>query len=172
MHRAILIILLFWSAAFGEIVDSIVAKVNDHSITYSEILQEGGMLNIENNVPPDTPVSKDLKEKILDLLIIRNILFIEAKAKEVTVDEELVSAKYEQYMKNVEVPAYLKKYEITPLEFRMIIKERLISDKMTTEFIKKKFKNAEISSEAKKKAVEEWYLTLKKRQQIILYTIP
>jgi len=167
-----LVLALFTSLVFGEIVDSVVAKSKNTVFTYSEIVQEGQLLNIENRVPMETPFSKELKKKILDLLIIRDILFVEAVQEGITAEENEINKALRRYYKLKELKNYLKNFDITKQEFRIILKKRIIADKMTLGFLKKKFKKKEVGQEKKKKAVEEWYKFLRKRRTIILYSIP
>ena len=163
-------ILLFSQAAP---LETVVASMNNRAITYSEILQEGELLNIENNVPPETPLSPEMKQKILDLIFFRIITFEEAREHEITVDEKLVRQKVETYKKNVNMKAFIEKYEISDLEFKTIIKMRLITDKMTERFIEQKFpKGKNASAEEKKKALEDWRKNLLKRQKVMMYSMP
>jgi hypothetical protein len=154
------------------IIESIVANLNDRAITYSEIIQEGALLNIESNVAPDTPLSAELKEKILNLILFRIIVFEEARSQGVTVEESKVQEKVKTYLANVYVKDFMKKYEITPLEFNTMIKMRLIADKMTEIFLERKFKDKVPSVDEKKKSVQEWQKNLLKKQKLVLYSIP
>lgn len=153
-------------------VESVVASLNNRSITYSELLQEGELLNIENNVPPETPLSADLKKKVLKLLIFRIITFEEARSQEVTVDEKLINQKVETYRKNIYMKDFLAKYDISDLELKTIIKMRLTADKMTELFLEKRFREKSPSAAEKKKAVEDWQENLFKRQKLLEYPIP
>ena len=154
-------------------VEAVVASMNNHAITYSEILQEGELLNIENNFPPETPLSKEMKDTILDLIFFRIIIFDEAREHEITVDEKLVRQKTETYKKNVNMKAFIDKYELTDFEFKTIIKMRLLTDKMTERFLEQKFPHGrKVSDEEKKKALEDWKKNLMKRQKIMKYSMP
>lgn len=167
------ILLYFFLAAESVPLEKVVASMNNRAITYSEILQEGELLNIENNIPPETPLSPEIKQKILELIFFRIITFEEAREHEITVDEKLVRQKVETYKKNVYMKAFIEKYEITELEFKTIIKMRLITDKMTKRFIDQKFpKGKQASEEDKKKALEDWQKNLLKRQKVMLYSMP
>ena len=171
MIAALLLSVLLFSQAAP--LETVVASMNNRAITYSEILQEGELLNIENNVPPETPLSPEMKQKILDLIFFRIITFEEAREHEITVDEKLVRQKVETYRKNVNMKAFIEKYEISDLEFKTIIKMRLITDKMTERFIEQKFpKGKNASAEEKKKALEDWRKNLLKRQKLMMYSMP
>lgn len=155
-----------------EIVESVVASLNDRAITYSEILQEGELLNIENNVPPGTTLTPEIKEKVLNLIMFRIVMFKEARDENVTVDEKIVHKKVKTYMSNVYISKFLKKYSISDLEFNTLIKMRLLADKMTERFLKKRFKKKTPTKEETKKAVEDWQKNLLKKQKLVLYSIP
>jgi hypothetical protein len=165
-------LLLFSSVRASEIVESVVASLNDRAITYSEIVQEGELINIENDVPPLTPLTPDIKEKILNLIMFRIILFEEAREVNVTVEDKKVREKVKTYMSNVYMKKFLNKYSISELEFTTMIKMRLLADKMTARFLKKRFKNKTPNDEQKKKAVEDWQKNLLKKQKLVLYSIP
>lgn len=170
-----LLILLFifhFTLFASSIVESVVANMNDRAITYTELLQEGELLNIENNVPPETQLSVDLKEKTLNLIMFRIIVFQEARDQNITVDEEDVRQKVKTYMANVYMKDFLRKYEITPLEFSTMIKMRLIADRMTELFLEKRFRDTPPGIDERKKAVEEWQKNLLKKQKLVLYSIP
>ena len=167
-----LILFLFINTGATEIVESVVASLNDRAITYSEIIQEGELLNIENNVPPETPLTPEIKEKILNLIMFRIIMFKEARDENITVDDKKVKIKVQAYMSNVYMKKFLKKYNISGLEFTTLIKMRLLADKMTARFLKKRFRDKTPTNEQKKKAVEEWQKNLLKKQKLVLYSIP
>ncbi|MBO7126174.1 hypothetical protein J6W78_01360 [bacterium] len=154
-------------------LETVVASMNNRAITYSEILQEGELLNIENNFPPETPLSAEMKQTILELIFFRIIAFEEAREHEVTVDEKLVRQKVDTYKKNINMKRFIEKYELTDFEFKTIIKMRLITDKMTTRFLEQKFpKEKRISEEEKRKAVEDWKKNLLKRQKLMIFSMP
>lgn len=167
-----IIFFLYFQLFCATIAESVVANMNDRAITYTEVTQEGELLNIENNIPPETPLTADLKEKTLDLIMFRIIVFEEARSQNITVDEKTVQEKVKIYMSNVYMKDFLKKYEITPLEFTTMIKMRLIADKMTELFLEKRFKDKMSTADEKKRAVEEWQKNLLKKQKLVLYSIP
>ncbi|MBR4531558.1 hypothetical protein IKO70_04020 [bacterium] len=166
-----LLSLMFFSQAVP--LETVVASMNNRAITYSEVLQEGELLNIENNFPPETPLSAEMKQTILELIFFRIIAFEEAREHEVTVDEKLVRQKVDTYKKNVNMKAFIEKYELTDFEFKTIIKMRLITDKMTNRFLEQKFpKGKRISEEEKRKAVDDWKKNLLKRQKLMIFSMP
>ncbi len=166
------VLLLLIRVNAAEIVESVVASLNDRAITYSEILQEGELLNIENNVPPETPLTPKIKEKILNLIMFRIIMFREARDENVTIDDKIVDKKVKDYMSNVYMKKFLKKYSLSDLEFKTLIKMRLLADKMTDRFLEKRFRKKTPTKEEKKKAIEDWQKNLFKKQKLVLYSIP
>ena len=156
----------------SEIVETVVANLNGRAITYTELIQEGELINIENNIPPDASLTPDLKKKILDLVIFRIIAFQEAKDQNITVDDETVQRKVQTYKSNVYMKDFLKKYEISDLEFNTMIKMRLLGDKMTEEFIKRRFKDSQPAHDEITTAVSEWQKNLFKKQRLVFYSIP
>ncbi|HOG44303.1 MAG TPA: hypothetical protein PK560_09495 [bacterium] len=175
MKLFILIIIMFFTFICHPakiIVESVVANMNDRAITYSEILQEGELLNIESNVDPRTPLSAELKERILELIMFRIIVFEEARSEGVTIDESKIQEKVKTYLSNVYMKDFRKTYSISDLEFNTMIKIRLTADKMTEIFLDKKFKGKTPSKEEKQKAVTEWQKNLLKKQKLVLYSIP
>ncbi len=168
-----LFLVFFVYAAHGaEIVETVVANLNGRAITYSEVIQEGELINIENNIPPDTSLTAELKKKILDLVIFRIIAFQEAKEQNITVDDETVKKKVETYKGNVYMKNFLKKYEITDLEFTTMIKMRLLGDKFVEEFVARRFKDKNPEHAEITKAVSEWQQNLFKKQRLVFYSIP
>jgi len=175
MKKNGLLVVLFFTfflSAKEILVESIVASLNERTVTYSEIVQEGELLNIENNADPQTPLSKELKERILDLILFRIIIFEEARSQGVTIDDELVKKKVRTYSQNVYMKSFREKYEISDIEFETIIKIRLIADRMTELFLEKKFKGKKPTKEEKSSAVEEWHKNLLKKQKLVIYSIP
>jgi len=168
----VLIFFLFFSLQSAEIIETVVANLNGRAITYSEIIQEGELINIENNIPPDTALNQELKKKILDLVIFRIIAFQEAKSQNITVEDETVQKKVKTYKTNIYMPDFLKKYEISDLEFNTMIKMRLLGDKLTEDFVERRFKDKEPSYEEVTKAVSEWQKNLFKKQRLVFYSIP
>lgn len=176
MHRAALILtllLLPLTAGSEIVIESIAAKVDETVITYSRILQEGALLNIENGVPMQTPLSKELKAKILDTLVVRTMLFLESRERALPVNEQAVTEMLTTYEKIPYIEDFLKSFELTPLEFRIIVKKRLIAKLVTDDFVKRKFAGRAAPADAEKqKAIEEWFSTLRKKHHIIYYALP
>ncbi len=176
LHRAVFALTLLFlplAADAQTVIESVAAKVDETVITYSEILREGALLNIENGIPMNAPLSKELKGKILDSLIVRTMVFLESRERSLPVDEQAVTEMLTTYEKIPSIADFLKTFELTALEFRMIVKKRLVARLMIDELVKRKFAGrAAPTEEDKKKATEEWFSTLRKKHRIINYAIP
>ena len=173
LYRTLAFSLIFLSFLLqAEIVDSIVAKVGKQIFTYSDILQESALLNIENNIPFNSKPNKFLKKKILDGLIFRAFLIKQANLLNISVPYEEIDKKMVQYMQLKNIDKFIKKFEISDLEFRFIIKKRLIADTMLKHYFKSKYKNKNLSLKQKKELAKKWFNSLKKQQTIIFYKIP
>ncbi len=173
LYRAFAFFIIFFSFLLNaEIVDSVVAKVGERIFTYSDILQESALLNIENHIPFDTPPSKSLKKKILDGLIFRAFMAKQANILNISVPYEKIDKKVAQYMKLKGIHKFLKKFEITDLEFRFIIKKRLVADEVLQHYFKIRYKNKTLSLAKKKELTKKWFESLKKQKTIIFYKIP
>lgn len=175
IYRILPFILIFNISTLSaeKIIESIVAKVNNTLITYSEIIQEHELLNMEKNLPRTTPlITPELKKKLLDLIIMREILWIKAKNDNVTVTREEIDKKLQFYNQLKDMKSFIEKFDISQLELKIIAKKHLVADRMIQRYIEKKFKNKETTSKAKKEALENWFIELRKRQRLLLYSIP
>ena len=85
---------------------------------------------------------------------------------------EEIDKKMVQYMQLKNIDKFIKKFEISDLEFRFIIKKRLIADTMLKHYFKSKYKNKNLSLKQKKELAKKWFNSLKKQQTIIFYKIP
>lgn len=176
-YRTILCLILLAApvaATAQQVIESIAAKIDDTTvITYSDILQEAALLNLENGAPLHTPLSRELKEKILDSLILRAILFFESRDRDLPLDDRTVQEMVATYEKLPYLGDLFKSFGISPLEFRMIVKKRLIVRLMMDDLLKRRFAPpTKPSEEEKKKALDEWFDSLRKKHRIITYAIP
>ncbi|MCK5807424.1 hypothetical protein KAH37_00415 [bacterium] len=154
------------------VLDSIVAKVGEKSITYSDIIKEGELLNIENGQPFDTPLSPSLKQKIFELILMRHLLQKEAEVQAVTITVKQLDTKVSLYKGNRQMSAFLKRWGLSNINFRALVRTRMLSDKVTEHYIKRLEKGKNISQGSRSTALKEWVEKLKKRQKIVLYPIP
>jgi len=156
------------------VIESIVAKVDDTVILYSELLQEGALLNLENGAPVQTPLSPDLKAKILDSLVVRAMLLVEARERALPVDERKVAEMLATYEKLPYLSDLLKRFELTPTEFRTVVKRRLAARAALDDHLSRVFPagRAAPTDEQKRAATEKWVDTLRRKHRIVYFAIP
>jgi len=175
MYRAIIGITFFVLFLNAQtIVESIVAKIDDTVILYSEILQEGALLNLENGTPIQTPLSSDFKQKVLDSLVARTMLLAEARERGLSVSEQTVSDTMAAYEKLPYLRDFLERFELTPGEFRMLVKRRLLSRAALDDYLSRFFSGRPVppTEEEKRQASEKWLETLRKKHRIVYYSLP
>ena len=154
------------------VLDSIVAKIGDESITYSDIVREGELLNIENGQPHDTPLTPVLKKKILELIVTRYLLRQEAKTQDITISVKQLEQKIRIYRGNRQMEPFLIRWNLKDVDFRALVRARMLSDKMTSEHMKRLGKEKKSSEQEQSKELKEWVKKLKKRWKIVVYPIP
>lgn len=174
MHRLFaLVFFLTLPVGAQTVIESIVAKVNDTVILYSDILQEGALLNLENGVPLEMPLSPQLKEKILDSLVVRIMLLAEAHERALSVSEQAVNEMVTTYEKLPHLSDFTKKFEISPAAFRMLVKRRLIARAAVDDHIVRVFAGKPAPSEEQKRIeTDKWIESLRKRHRIVYFAIP
>ncbi len=167
------ILLLFsWISLSAELLlDSIVATVGNKTFTYSDILQEGELLNLENGIPITTPLNILTKQQIRNEIITRYILWQEAISEKLTLSPSEVDKKVEQYRRNKQTAAFMKRWGLHDIDFRAIIRFRMLSDHAALHYLSKVNKNKKTTTNNKKR-LKEWTDKLKKRWKIVLYPIP
>jgi len=112
----------------AEIVDRIVAIVNDEVITLSELKKSAKFFLIKDSNKSD---SKDFERKLLEEMVINKLLDQEARKKGISVDDEQINIAIREILKksNTSVDEFkkmLKKKDIGWDEYREMIKEQLI----------------------------------------------
>lgn len=174
MYRAIVGITFFVLSMNAQtVVESIVAKVDDVVILYSDVLQEGALLNLENGLPIQTPLSPDFKQKVLDSLIARAILLGEARDRGLSVSEQMVSDMVTTYEKLPYLSEFLKRFELTSGEFRILVKRRLLARLACDDYLSRFFSGRPTpTEEEKRQAAEKWIETLRKKHRILYYSLP
>ncbi len=155
------------------IIESVVAKVNDAVILYSDILQEGALLNLENGVPMEAPLSPSLKEKILDSLVVRIMLLAEARERSISVSEQAVNEMVATYEKLPYLADFCRKFQISPAAFRRLVKRRLSARAVIDDHIARVFAGKpEPNEEQKHLEINKWIDSLRKRHRIVYFAIP
>ncbi len=174
MHRALALIILIALSLSGQtVIESVVAKVDDTVVLYSDILQEGALLNLENGLPIQTPLSPQLKEKILDSLVVRIMLLAEVRERMLPVSEQMVSEMIASYEKLPYLSDFTKRFELSPAAFRMIVKRRIAAREALNDHIARLFAGKLAPTEEQKRVeTEKWIEALRKKHRIVYFAIP
>ncbi len=100
---------LFTAMARAEVVERILAVVNDDVITKSEVDQMAKAMQAQPGMP--TVSGKELEKKLLDAMITQKLALVEAKRRGITVSDKEVQAAYDDFKKrnNIEDDATLAK---------------------------------------------------------------
>lgn len=96
---------LFWTGpGHGEIVDRIVAEVNDEIITMSELEQMSKMIQPGQGKNPKSKEDQAFKRKMLEALIDRKLAKAEAKRRGIDITDKEVDAAIEDFKKKNHIP--------------------------------------------------------------------
>jgi peptidyl-prolyl cis-trans isomerase SurA len=153
----ILVCLVFFfvskSSHSAELIDKIVAVVNDDLITLSELKERAALLNSN----PDAP--KQDEKSILDQMIEQRLLEQEAKKLGISVTENEVDAALEGVKKNFNLTdeqmiEVLKKQNLTPEVFREQWRIQLLANKLVASQLKGQIA---VTEDEIKKEYEESY---------------
>jgi peptidyl-prolyl cis-trans isomerase SurA len=98
----VLFLLVFWffiflTTATAEVVERIVAVVNDEVISQSEVEQMAKVLQSQPGMALPSGSGKDLQRHLLDALIMQKLAKTEAKRRGITVSEKEVDKAFEQF---------------------------------------------------------------------------
>jgi peptidyl-prolyl cis-trans isomerase SurA len=98
----VLFLLVFWffiflTTATAEVVERIVAVVNDEVISQSEVEQMAKVLQSRPGMALPSGSGKDLQRHLLDALIIQKLAKVEAKRRGITVSEKEVDKAFDQF---------------------------------------------------------------------------
>ena len=126
-----LMIFLFTVSSYAE--DVIVAKVNDTTFTQKDLESEVDRLipqmTFHRNVPPEK--RKNYYGKALDELINRELLYQDAKAKDIKIEKEKIDAQLEKFKKRFksdkEYQAALEKEKATEEQVRARTEKELLA---------------------------------------------
>ena len=138
--RILVLLLLFPSLAFAEVIDRVVAVVNDDLITFSELNDEGALHfeKIRENVPSEQRAAAlaAARKEILSGLVERKLIAQRAEKRGIRVEDEEVEMQYFRVMEqnNLTEKAFeaeLAKAGITPKMYKnnlrsQITRQRLI----------------------------------------------
>ena len=80
----------------AEVVDRIVAEVNDEIITMSELQTAAKAMEAQAGIKPKGKESKEMERKLLDSMIDRKLAKAEAKRRGINVSDKELSAALEE----------------------------------------------------------------------------
>jgi peptidyl-prolyl cis-trans isomerase SurA len=135
-----LVVFLVLAALVGtgvaELVDRIVAEVNDDIITMSELQNMARAIQAQSGIKPTGPDAKEMQRKMLDSLIDRKLALAEAKRRGIKVtpkevDEALARFKQRSNIPDDETLAKgLSQAGLSVKEFKQQIANQLIQDRL------------------------------------------
>ncbi len=95
---------IFWGVAAAEVVERIVAVVNEEVISMSEVEQMAKVIQSQPGMKMPTGSGKDLQRQLLDALILQKLTKVEAKRRGITVSEKEVDKALEEFKKRNNIP--------------------------------------------------------------------
>lgn len=101
---AVLIQLMLAGTGVAEVVDRIVAQVNDEIITLSELQQMGKTVEAQAGAKPTGPDAKKMEREMLEALIDRKLAKAEAKRRGIVVADKELDAAIAQFKQRNNVP--------------------------------------------------------------------
>lgn len=170
--KAVGVLFLFLWAVFSaappaqgqEVIDRIVAAVDDQIILQSELLQYTYSLAVQMGVDPRKQPDKfnELRENALQSLIAQKVFFTKAKEDSVTVDQRQVDQYLEERLKymveQLGSEEKLEEYYGQPMrKIRRTFRENVEENLLVRTLQQKKFREVKIS----RREVEEFYQTHK-----------
>jgi len=143
---ALVFLLTLAAVTHADVVDRVVAIVNDDVITLSEVNEEGKPLLqrvAETVSPPELPEAlKQVRQTVIDKLIEKKIMLQEAEKAEISVTDEEVDLAYKRI---------LERNNMTPEQFReqlaaIGMDEARYKENLQTQVLSSKLVNREIRS--------------------------
>lgn len=122
----------------AEVVDRIVAEVNDDIITMSELQNMARMIQTQSGVKPKGPDAKAMQRQMLEGLIDRKLALAEAKRRGITVSPKEVDEALARFKQRSNIPddetlaKGLSQAGLSVKEFRQQIADQLIQDRLLT----------------------------------------
>ena len=101
---AVLIQLMLAGTGVAEVVDRIVAQVNDEIITMSELQNMAKTYEAQAGVKPKGPDEKKMQREMLEALIDRKLAKAEAKRRGIVVSDKEVDEAMAQFKKRNNIP--------------------------------------------------------------------
>ncbi len=133
---ACLALLLLALSGQAEVVDRIVAVVNDEIITMSELEQMSKIIQPEPGINPKSREAQAMKREMLEALIDRKLAKAEAKRRGISISDKDLDQAMEDFKKNNHLPddaalnQALGKMGLTLKELRQQIADQLQQERM------------------------------------------
>jgi len=130
---------LLWPQSGGsEVVDRIVAEVNDEIITMSELQSASKSLEAQAGIKSSGKESKDIERNMLDALIDRKLAKAEAKRRGITLEDKEIEAAVTNFRKKnllQDDEAFnraMAKADLTLKELKQNLADQIIQDRLIT----------------------------------------
>jgi peptidyl-prolyl cis-trans isomerase SurA len=127
----------FWPCSgHAEIVDRIVAEVNNDIITLSELEQMAKMIQPQSGSNPKSKETQAIKRQMLEALIDRKLAMAEAKKRGLTLSDKELNQAMEDFKKNNHIPddaalaRALAQKGMTLEELRKQISDQIIQERL------------------------------------------
>lgn len=120
----------------AEVVDRIVAEVNDEIITMSELDQMSKIVQPQAGLNPKSKEAQSLKQRMLEALIDRKLAKVEAKKRGIIISDKELDQAVEDFKKNNHLPdeaalnRALVKMGLTLKELRQQIADQLQQERL------------------------------------------
>jgi peptidyl-prolyl cis-trans isomerase SurA len=127
---------IFCSLAAAEVVERIVAVVNDEVISMSEVEQMAKVIQSQPGMKLPPGSGKDLQRELLDALILQKLAKIEAKRRGITVSEKEVDKALESFKKRNNIPddktlsRMLAKNDLTLKAFKQQLADQMTHERL------------------------------------------
>ena len=130
---------LLWPQSGGsEVVDRIVAEVNDEIITMSELQSASKYLEAQTGINASGKESKDIERNMLDALIDRKLAKAEAKRRGITLEDKEIEAALTNFRKKNHLQddeafnRAMAKSDLNLKELKQNLADQIIQDRLIT----------------------------------------
>lgn len=130
---------MFWTQrGAAEVVDRIVAEVNDHIITLSELQSTSKSMEAQAGIQPKGKDKKDFERQMLESLIDRKLATDEAKRRGIHIEDKELQAALDSFKKknhlldDESLNQALAKGGLTMKEFKQSLTDQMIQERLVT----------------------------------------
>lgn len=141
---ACLLLLVLVRAGASEVVDRIVAVVNDDIITMSELQNMAKSMKAQAGINPSRKEDQAIQRQMLDALIDRKLAKAEAKRRGITLTDKEIKAALERFMQKNNIPGdealakALSQEGLTLKEFREQVADQMVQERLLIVVVKEK----------------------------------